>query len=224
MADINIERKSKAAIWPWIVGLLTLGLLIFGITRMTGERSTTPRTTAADTMEQTTAAERGGLGAAGAAATMGGRDQAGEGAVNDYVAFVDERIERRVAAQGQIDQTADHETTAEGLRRLAAALDDIANQNGTDRGQIQQHTSNIRQQADRLEQSDPQAMHSDMVRSAFDSAVQAMSMLDRNHGASLQQAAQRVQSATPLNNQMEQVRSFFRESRDAVRSLSERQA
>ena len=35
MADIHIERKHTS-IWPWIIGLLVLGLLIWGVAEMMG--------------------------------------------------------------------------------------------------------------------------------------------------------------------------------------------
>jgi hypothetical protein len=87
---------------------------------------------------------------------------------------------------------------------------------------VQQQTGQIRQQADQLERSAPDAMHSDMVRQALDSAVQAFASPEGgNHAPSLRQTAQRVQPNTPLNAQMDGVRAFFQESRDAVRQLSD---
>lgn len=33
MADLNVERKQRS-IWPWIVGLLLLGLIIWGLAEL----------------------------------------------------------------------------------------------------------------------------------------------------------------------------------------------
>lgn len=37
VADIDIERKKGGGIWPWILGLLLLGLLAWGLSRCSGD-------------------------------------------------------------------------------------------------------------------------------------------------------------------------------------------
>lgn len=36
MADINVERKGPS-VWPWVIGLLVLALLIWGLVEMFGD-------------------------------------------------------------------------------------------------------------------------------------------------------------------------------------------
>lgn len=33
MAEIRVERKRKASIWPWILGLVVAALLVWGLTQ-----------------------------------------------------------------------------------------------------------------------------------------------------------------------------------------------
>lgn len=33
MAEIRVERKRKASIWPWILGLIVAALLVWGLTQ-----------------------------------------------------------------------------------------------------------------------------------------------------------------------------------------------
>ena len=37
MADIDVERKSGASIWPWIIGLIVLALLIWALMELLGD-------------------------------------------------------------------------------------------------------------------------------------------------------------------------------------------
>lgn len=37
MADINVERREGANIWPWIIGLIVLGLLVWALAEAFGD-------------------------------------------------------------------------------------------------------------------------------------------------------------------------------------------
>lgn len=62
MADINVERKHGASVWPWIVGLIVLALLVWAVMQMgdgnAGDRALYDDTTgvapAAETLDTTT--------------------------------------------------------------------------------------------------------------------------------------------------------------------------
>ena len=84
MADINVERKKGPGILPWILGLLLLAALIFGISRCSRDEDPVPVAPVTDTMATDTtamapapapmdtgAAAMGAAGAAGAAAAGG---------------------------------------------------------------------------------------------------------------------------------------------------------
>lgn len=34
VADIGVERRRRPGVWPWIAGLIVLGLLIWGLTSL----------------------------------------------------------------------------------------------------------------------------------------------------------------------------------------------
>lgn len=34
MAEIGVERRRRPGMWPWIAGLIVLGLLIWGLTSL----------------------------------------------------------------------------------------------------------------------------------------------------------------------------------------------
>lgn len=49
MADINVERRGPS-IWPWILGLLVLALVIWGVAEMVDEDE--PQVTEAESVEE----------------------------------------------------------------------------------------------------------------------------------------------------------------------------
>jgi hypothetical protein len=49
VADINVERRGPS-VWPWIIGLLVLALLIWGLVEMFGEGSTAATDSNADSV------------------------------------------------------------------------------------------------------------------------------------------------------------------------------
>lgn len=224
MADINIERKSGMGIWPWVLGAILLALVAWLVLGLGRDRNSTGAVVTDTTAYGPVAAEQTSTATGTAAgAGMGTAAPAGAGAASDYVTFVDQRIVPAAQQQGQVDRTVDHETTAEGLRRLAAAIEAMhGGQGGAAPGDAQ--TRNIREQADRLERSSPQEPHSDMVRSAFDSAADALAGLERggSHAAQVREAAQRIQPTVPLNDQAQPLRAAFEATRDAVRAASGR--
>lgn len=52
MADINVERKGPS-IWPWILGILILALVIWGVAEMLEDE---PEYTEVETVEEEPAA------------------------------------------------------------------------------------------------------------------------------------------------------------------------
>ncbi len=54
MADINVEQKKGRGILPWILGLLLLGLLLWGLSKMMGRDDEEAAPMATDTVTTTT--------------------------------------------------------------------------------------------------------------------------------------------------------------------------
>lgn len=221
MADINVERKGPS-IWPWIIGLIVLALLIWALAEMLGgDRAdtaavvddTVPRTTE---VAPTTTTDPAAAGTAAGAAAM-------PAAVQEFERWVDRR-------DSQADMGLQHQYTTNGLRQLADALESLAQRHG-DRPAVQQSIQNMRQQADRLQQSDAAStQHANMTRDAFTSAADAMDTMHREYHpqatdvegpvSQVRQAAQGIETGTPLLQQQERVQTFFDRSRDAVRTLA----
>lgn len=219
MADINVERKGPS-IWPWIIGLIVLALLIWALAEMLGGRDDA-RTTAVpgDTVPRTqevAPAPTTDPAAPGVAT-------AAPAAVQEFERWVDRR-------DAQTDMGQQHQYTINGLRQLADAIESLAQRHEA-RPAVQQSIQSVRQQADRLEQSDPAAtQHANLTRDAFTSAADAIGTLHREHHAQatglenqvtqVRQAAQAIQTGTPLLQQQQEVQTFFDRARDAVRSLA----
>jgi hypothetical protein len=218
VADINVERKGPS-IWPWIIGLIVLALLIWALAEMLGGRDDATRTAVTDdTVARTTevAPATRDPGMTGAAAGV-------PAAVQQFEQWVDRR-------DPQTDMGLQHEYTRNGLRQLADALESLAQRHG-ERPAVQQSIQTMRQQADRLQQSDAAStQHANMTRDAFTSAADAVGTLQREHHAQLagadnqvnqvRQAAQAIDTGTPLLQQHERVQTFFDRARDAVRAMA----
>ena len=207
MAEIHIERKERS-VWPWILGLLALALLVWFLLAQRGERE--------DAFVTDTAVTGTGLGfgaGAGAGATAGG-------AVGSFVAYVDERRAREAAGL-------DHQYTAEGLRRLADALEDLTRRHQAGGTEIHPRIDGIRQRADSL-QRDPQSReHARLTREGFVAAAEVMRDLQQQRFPNVadqveqvRRAAMNVRADQELLQQNAQVQQFFDRASDAVQQMS----
>ena len=210
MAEIPIERKERRNWLPLLLGLALLALLAWLFLRNRGDA---PATTAAvtdstavgATTNTATGAVAGAAGAAGAAGTAGGG-----GAMAEFAQFVAARDTTR-ETEGQ------HQYTAEGVRRLAAALEGVAGGSPS----IQVYADSMRGAIDRLQQSGPQARHADDAKAAFNAAVSAMQQIDQARGrtrdvAPMRAIAAELDGSRPLLPQLPVVHRFFAAARDAL--------
>jgi hypothetical protein len=190
MAEIKLERKGTP-IWPWILGLLLLAALLWYFLGRDSDATTTGDTTAV-----------GATGAAVAPATGIDGNPAGE---EGFIAYVD-----RNDTSGETE--ANHQYTADGIRRLAAMLQ-TSGGGANDGPWITMSTI-----ADSLQLTGPgDDRHADMAKRAFQLAVGAM-----GSGAGVAQArtaAEAIDTARPLGEQTAQVRIFFERARDVMRSM-----
>lgn len=213
MADIDVQRKSGPPIWLWLLGLLLLALILWGIMSMMGSDDE-PVLTGLDTVSTpgvTTPADTvTGTIALGAEAEAFLRDCAvEEGAQPDAIGV-------------------EHEFTINCFENLAAALDGLAQRQNA--SGVQQHTQTIRTQAQQIRQSPTDvARHANMSReaalagaSAFEALQQAPASpgtQNRGRAASVRQAAEQIDASQP---QLEQtaLRGYFRSAGDALRAAS----
>lgn len=124
-----------------------------------------------------------------------------------------------IAGEGERPQTGrEHEYTAEGLRRLSAALESMGEARP---GSVPQRTvEDIRATADRIQRDPAYATHAGAVRNAFIAAADAIASLDADGGAAVRDAARSIEPGEPLLEQQDEIRSSFRTSAEAIRRVS----
>lgn len=211
MADIDIQRKERGP-WPWIIGALVLILVIWGIAELV--RTDDPDPVAVDATVLPAEPVMPPPVEEPAEPTPGARFNAW---VRDSAEAAD--------AMGQ-----EHEYTRQGIRRMAAALENLMARDTAP--QVQQQVQRMRQQAQAIEQSDTRSLeHASQARQAFLAAVQVLDELrERPHlrqagleerVGSARQAAEQVRADMPLLEQRGQVHAFFERVGDAIRRAEE---
>lgn len=196
MAEIRIEKRSP--IWLWILGVLVL--LVVGwiaIGALTDEEPV---------VEQAAVQPEGTVGTAGAAVPA---------AVQDYAAFANEPAQPSMGRE--------HEYTAEGIRRLSAALGAFVEQNANDT-ETRNRFDRFRQAAERLQQDPQSGAHASTVRDVFTSAVDVFESgrIDAGDVSRLRQTATSISADQPLLEQSETVKEFFSQSSEALQRAAQR--
>jgi hypothetical protein len=198
MAEIPIERKEGRNWLPLILlGLLALALLVFFLRRDRAE----PGVATADSTATTTATAAGTVAGGAAAGTTAGGDA--DVAIAQFVQFAQQRDTTRESE----DQ---HQYTAEGTRRLAAALEAMAGGSPD----IRVYGDSMRSSIERLQRSSATDRHADDAKAAFSAAVSAMGEIDRARGRTRDVAPMRavyseLNGQRPLLPQLGTVHRFF---------------
>ena len=193
MAEINVERKSPSP-WIWVLPLIAIVALVWFWAAAGGDDDEVSREVA------------GGV-TPGAAVGTGG----GEGAVEQYVAFA---APQDGAGAPQVGR--DHAYTAEGLRKLGAALGSVTEREGD--SDSRQAFERFREVADRIQQDPLAASHADQVREAFTRAATVIDSFERGPQQDLRAIAESIEPNRPLLEQQERVQRFFRESAQAIQN------
>jgi len=204
MAEIPIERKEGRNWLPLILGLLAL-LLLLGFCFMRRGND------GVATAPADSAAVAAAPGATDTAAAAGGGNA--NGAIEQFAQFVQQR-DTTQETEGQ------HAYTAEGTRRLAAALDAVAGGNPN----ISVYADSMRSSIDRLQRSSDKDVHADDAKAAFSAATSAMEQIDRARGRTRDVAPMRaiynqLSSQRPLLPQLGTVHRFFEAARDALNGM-----
>lgn len=197
MAEINIEKKGSP-VWPWILGLALL--LVVGWMAFSALDDDEP------VVEQVAMQEGGAVGTAGGEAPA---------AIQEYVAFANE--------PAQTSPGPDHEYTAEGIRRLSAALGALVEQRPGDT-EMRTRFDRFRQSADRLQQDPQSGAHAGTVRDVFTSAVDVFesARIEAGDVSRLRQLATSISADQPLLEQTDTVRQFFSQTAAAVQRAAQR--
>ena len=215
MAEINIERK-KSHTGLWIAAVLVLFALgAWWATR--SDMSGDSLVAGADSIAEGAAAT---VSEAAGALTD---DSAGRARlpanVQRYLEWADER-------RADTTMNADHRYTANGIRQLAAALQDLATPGRN--AQVTDELGRLRNRADTLEQNPSSAAHAGQVRAMFRSLGGLMAAMQQERFADLAEdvravtsAAESVRADRQLLEQRREVKAFFDRSATAVRRMAE---
>ena len=191
MAEIKIEEKKKrGGLLPLILGAILLLLLL-------GWCTMRDRTTGTGSLADTTRVSTPPPATA----------------ARDFITYVTTRDTLQ-------ETEGNHQYTAGGVRRLAAALEEIAGGNPN----IAVYADSMRSSVDRLQQGANPDMHADDAKAAFSAAVSAMEQISRTRSATLDVASMRaiyndLSSQQPLMPQLSVVQRFFEAARDALQGM-----
>jgi hypothetical protein len=207
MAEIPIERKKKNTIWPWILGIVVVGLLIW---MLADNNVVVEDGTALNEREQ-------GYMYGTDRQTQDFRDQRGDGSAEEFVQYVEER-------NGEISQS--HEYTREGLLFLADALDDLYMRIGP-AAERSVDTDEIRNQAQQLGEDVTSEQHANVIRNAFMTAANALQNLQSSYFPNLDQqtnnvveAAREIEGQELATEQGERIDEFFEQAANTVEEMS----
>lgn len=198
MAEIKIQEK-RGSYWPWLVGILAV-LIGVWIWAAVADPEDDQQQAAADV------APSAGV-PAGTSGTMAAP-------IREYVQFARDAN----AMAGNADMGRAHGYTAEGLRKLDAALEHLVQQRPSEGTRTS--LDGFRQAAQRIQRDPSSEQHAGTVREAFTRAAELIAGMNAGAGTSVQEAAESIKADAPLLAQRENVQRFFRESAEALERLS----
>ena len=208
MAEINVEKKKNTPIWPWILGILIIGGIVWWVL--------------AEDEKPITAYDAPEAGVVEGAAADNYVETEGEvnttAVVRDYIEFVEERFEGA-------DFNLNHSYTSEGILKLQNALAVLAREK-TDLG------TTIRDEMELVEgyakeiQTNPEALrHAELIQLAFVQSAKIMEAIqgeeERDYVNNVMEEADDINAQVPALDQKLAIKEFFVAASDAVRRMSE---
>lgn len=212
MADIDVERKTGPGIWPWILGLVLLGLVLWLIASMMG-RDDRPTAVVTDTAAVSPQPDP----ATPAAAAL---PPAADAFMRDC------HVEEGTGTEGP-----EHEFTVNCLEQLASSLDGLAAQR-PEAPNVDEHTRTIRDRAQQIRASpETSQQHANWTREAALAGASALEAMQRTwhvgdariEGAVAQtrQAAEEISPTTQHLEQLSELRTYLRRAGDAINLIAQ---
>lgn len=140
-------------------------------------------------------------------------------AVRGFLAF---DVEQRTAAAADVS----HTYIAEGIRRLASAMGEVAHLDSADAASLRPRLTALERRADELQRETGSRQHARYAHAAFASTAAAMSAIQRaafpellNNVNQLRRIADSLQSRKPLLDQMPLIQQFFDLSAGTLRAM-----
>lgn len=209
MAELHVQRK-EGNMWPWIIAaLVVLALLLWFFW---GGEDDLDLATADVTPNAVVATVPNTEVMGSASGTIAGT------AVTEFLQF----------AEGTAAGTMglDHNSTSNGLRQLAAALNEIASGESAGGVALQPRIDEIRDRANTMQQNANSTDHALQTREAFAVASSLMMQMNSNMGGAdgaltgLQNAAMAIKPSEMLLDQTDAVKQFFSQAAQEVRGMT----
>ncbi len=223
MAEIRLEEKSKGgSMLPWIIGLLLLGLIIWGVAEAFDESDET--TTENEVLE-------GGDAVAPVATGIDENNNykefdAGDAAIGEDDQFYTGFMSSTENMEGEMGLG--HEFTNQTLTQLANASAALAERKGVDDGtSADSKAMRVKQLAGEIT-ADPMATdHADKIKMSTMLITEILEDVDQKayngqfdeNVKKLRQEAQAIDASTLTLDQKSDVRSFFRQARLVLQEM-----
>lgn len=213
MAEIKVERKDSNSnpIWPWIVGILLLLLIVWGLVEFfqTDEPEFRATREVVAPVEETESRPE----------SMQMSERPSQ-PVNSFISFVEEGEESP-------EMGLHHNYTSEGIERLSLALAALADEEAPDDVEISQKKESMQQSADRIQQDPESLQHANIIKETFMEATALMESIQQHSFPDSESEVEDVRSAaedlevdTPTLEQEEKVKDFFRNASDALQAMN----
>ena len=221
MAQIRIEEKSKSggpAIWPWIVGLLLLGLVVWGVAEAF-EESDEVYTEEVVEEDDAVAGVATGIDENN---NYNDYESTGEGnlaAVSTYLA---------TTANMEGEMGIDHELSHRAMSELAAATTAVAEEKGLmSEASVKDKSDRVMQLSNEIRQDPMAGTHADKIKMAALLITEMLEDIDQEAYAGrsaadlegLREEAQAMNAETLTLDQKEDVRSFFGQARTVLERM-----
>ncbi|PRY12436.1 hypothetical protein CLV24_108180 [Pontibacter ummariensis] len=210
MAEINVEKKNKNPIWPWILGILIIGGVVWWVLAEDEKPLTAYDAPEAGQFEE-------GVASGGYAAAE--TEEVNTAAVvRDYVEFVEERFEGA-------DFNLNHSYTSEGILKLQNALAVLAREK-TDLGtEIRDEMEALEAYAQEIQTNPDELRHAELMQLAFVRAVNIMQRIQEEGDAvyvnKVMEEADDINGEVPALEQKPAIKEFFVAASEAVERMSE---
>jgi hypothetical protein len=246
VADINLERKD-ATIWPWIVGLLALALVIWGVwaatdgtngevafddmdgvteTREWGEEQTAEvPSSVRDFLNECSVAV-----SPGQAGQRDAMDQPGQPGQTGQAQTGQQEPAGQQDTWGTQDQSDPAAYTENCIDMMITAMEDVADQGEQENEQISEELSRLRDRADALGEDDAESLqYSQNVQSVLTSAANLLQQIQQHRGGmqaqsevqEMQRAAEEIQPDMPVAQQTEELSRVFQRAGTAMQMMGE---
>ena len=225
MADLRIEKKENKSILPWLLGLLVLGLAIWGIAELIEED---PIEGMAETEVIDDASARGSeIVSNGNTYTLIDLDDPASGDLFDDLYAEYETYTANMTGEMGLD----HEFSHNALTQLANTTVALASAHGMAADlNVKEKAQMIKQKADAITKDPYATTHADDIKTAAMQISSILEQIQEAHYPGLEAATAEVtKSASEINretltlDQKEDVRTFFGHARVLLKGMRDMQ-